>query len=227
MVLGEEKHVSSSLWPYNIVSWGCHWALCLGISKRSSSGTWRKMGLWGTWGSKEKTCELEKSLWPISAAKDNHVAYCRNLLLGISFPARMILCFYFIIFLFWTESVSWYKSAWCILTEDAQIVCIRIKPFCTQLALCFLPDTKWHPVGPLSPSRCADLSLCWASLVAQMVKNLPAMWETWVGSLGWEDPLEEGMATHSSILAWRILMDRGAWCATAHGVAKSQTQLSD
>ena len=47
-----------------------------------------------------------------------------------------------------------------------------------------------------------------------MVKNLPAMWETWVQSLGWEDPLEEGMATHSSILAWRILMDRGTWWAT-------------
>ena len=43
-----------------------------------------------------------------------------------------------------------------------------------------------------------------ASLVAQMVKNLPAMWETWVRSLGWEDPPEEGMATHSSLLAWRI-----------------------
>ena len=44
----------------------------------------------------------------------------------------------------------------------------------------------------------------WASLVAQMVENPPAMWETWVQSLGWEDPLEEGMATHSRILAWRI-----------------------
>ena len=44
----------------------------------------------------------------------------------------------------------------------------------------------------------------WASLVAQMVKNLPAMQETWVQSLGWEDPLEKGMATHCSILAWRI-----------------------
>ena len=43
-----------------------------------------------------------------------------------------------------------------------------------------------------------------ASLVAQLVKNLPAMWETWVRSLGWEDPLEKEMATHSSILAWRI-----------------------
>ena len=47
-----------------------------------------------------------------------------------------------------------------------------------------------------------------ASLVAQAVKNLPAMWETWVWSLGWEDPLEEGMATHSNILAWRIPMGR-------------------
>ena len=44
----------------------------------------------------------------------------------------------------------------------------------------------------------------WASLVAQLVKNLAAMQETWVQSLGWEDPLKEGMATHSSILAWRI-----------------------
>ena len=54
-------------------------------------------------------------------------------------------------------------------------------------------------------------------LVAQLVKNLPAIWETWVRSLGWEDPLEEGMATHSGILAWRISMDRGAWRATEHG----------
>ena len=55
-----------------------------------------------------------------------------------------------------------------------------------------------------------------------MVKNPPAVWKTWVRSLGWEDPLEEGMATHSSILAWRIPMDRGAWWAIVHGVAKSQ-----
>ena len=61
----------------------------------------------------------------------------------------------------------------------------------------------------------------WASLVAQLVKNLPAMLETWVQSLGWEDPLEEGMATHSSTLAWRIPMDKGAWQLGVHGVAKS------
>ena len=63
----------------------------------------------------------------------------------------------------------------------------------------------------------------WAFLVAQVVKNPSAMRETWVRSLGWEDPLEEGMATHSSILAWRIPLDRGTWWATVHGVAKSQT----
>ena len=62
-----------------------------------------------------------------------------------------------------------------------------------------------------------------SSLVAQLVKNLPATRETLVRFLGWEDPLEEGMATHSSILAWRIPMDRGAWWATVHGVAKSGT----
>ena len=65
------------------------------------------------------------------------------------------------------------------------------------------------------------LQYSWASLMAQSVKNPPAMWETWIQSLGWEDPLEEGMATHCSILAWRILMDRGAWQATVHGVTKS------
>ena len=62
-----------------------------------------------------------------------------------------------------------------------------------------------------------------SSLVAQLVKDLPATRETLVRFLGWEDPLEEGMATHSSILAWRIPMDRGAWWATVHGVAKSGT----
>ena len=63
----------------------------------------------------------------------------------------------------------------------------------------------------------------WASLVAQMVKNLPAMRETWVQSLGWEDPLEESTATHCSILAWRIPVNRGAWRAIVHGVAELDT----
>ena len=63
-----------------------------------------------------------------------------------------------------------------------------------------------------------------ASLVAQMVKNLPAMRETWVRSPGWEDPLEEGMATYSSILAWRIpWTEEPGRLYTAHGVSKSWT----
>ena len=61
----------------------------------------------------------------------------------------------------------------------------------------------------------------WASFLAQLVKNPSAMWETRVRSLGWEDPLEKGMATHSSILSWRI-----PW-TIVHGVTKSQTQLSN
>ena len=60
-----------------------------------------------------------------------------------------------------------------------------------------------------------------------MVKCLPAMWETWVQSLGWEDPPEKEVATHSSTLAWKIPIDRGAWYATVHGVTKSWTRLSN
>ena len=59
--------------------------------------------------------------------------------------------------------------------------------------------------------------------MAESVKNPPAVWDTWVRSLGGEDPLEEGMATHSSVLAWRIPMERGAWRAAACGVAESDT----
>ena len=68
------------------------------------------------------------------------------------------------------------------------------------------------------------MTTLWASLVAQMIKNPSAMQEIWVPSLGWEDLLEEGVATHSRILAWRIPMDTGAWQATALGVAKSRTR---
>ena len=58
-----------------------------------------------------------------------------------------------------------------------------------------------------------DFAIFGASLIAQLVKNLPAMQETWVRSLGWEYSLEKGMATHSSTIAWRIPMNRGAWWA--------------
>ena len=68
------------------------------------------------------------------------------------------------------------------------------------------------------------LQYSWADkesqLVSQQIKNPPAMQNTWVQSLGWEDPLKEGMATHSNIIAWRIPMGRGAWQATVHGVSE-------
>ena len=63
--------------------------------------------------------------------------------------------------------------------------------------------------------------------MAQTVKRLPTMQETWVRSLGLEDPLEKEMATHPSTLAWKNPMDRGAWRATVHRGAKSRTELSD
>ena len=95
-----------------------------------------------------------------------------------------------------------------------------------------MQETRFDP-----PGRCPgegigyqlqyQLQYSWASLMAQTVKNPPEMGETWVQSLGRKDHLEEDMATHSSILAWRIPMDRGAWRATVHGITKSQTQLSD
>ena len=69
---------------------------------------------------------------------------------------------------------------------------------------------------------CTLLCVKWVSLVTQLEKNPPAMQETPVWFLGWDDPLEKGKATHSSILAWRIPIDY-----TVHGVTKSQTQLGD
>ena len=71
-----------------------------------------------------------------------------------------------------------------------------------------------------------------ASMVAQMVKNRPAVQETWVRSVGGEDPLEERIATHSNVLPYYFPlgtnpMDRGAWQDINHGLAKSQAQLSN
>ena len=90
-------------------------------------------------------------------------------------------------------------------------------------------DPSLIPGSGRSPGKRIGYALqySWASLVAQTVKNSPAMLETWVQSLGWENLLEDGMATHSSILAWRIPMDRGAWWAIVHGVSKSRTQQSN
>ena len=92
-------------------------------------------------------------------------------------------------------------------------------------SVCNAEDPGSIPGSGRSPGEGIGYPLqnSWASLVAQSVKNLPAIQETWVQSLAWEGLLEEDMATHSSILAWRIPMDRGAWWATVHRVTESQT----
>ena len=92
-----------------------------------------------------------------------------------------------------------------------------------KVSACNAGDPGLIPGSGRSPGEGIGYPLHYsqASLVVQMVKNLPAMQETWVQSLGWEDPLEEGMAIHSSITAWRIPLDRGAWQTTIHGVTES------
>ena len=94
---------------------------------------------------------------------------------------------------------------------------------------CHAGDPGWVPGSGRPPGEGIGYPLqpSWACLVAQSRKNSPATQQTWVRSLGWETPLEEAMATHSSILAWRIRMDRGAWWAAVHGVTKSCTRLSN
>ena len=116
-------------------------------------------------------------------------------------------------------SIIWYNH----LHQTLLVTCLGQRESHT-LVRAILP-IQWSRERSLKPDCLALNGVSWASLVAQMVKNPTAVQETWVRSLDWEDPLEEGMATHSSILAWRIPMDRGAWWE-AHGVTKSWTQLS-
>ena len=78
-------------------------------------------------------------------------------------------------------------------------ICLQCK-FDLHICKCLIPGS-----GRFAREEIGyPLQYSWASLEAQLVKNLPAMWGTWVRPLGWEDPLEKGKATHSSILAWRI-----------------------
>ena len=115
----------------------------------------------------------------------------------------------------WKRSVVARLGSWGEITEH--------RGFLGQLKYA----AWYYSDGYLLLCICPFVQTHWASLVAHMVKNPPAMQETWVWFLGWEDPLKEGLVTHSSILAWRIPRDKGAWQATVHGVAKSRTWLSD
>ena len=88
-----------------------------------------------------------------------------------------------------------------------------------------LPEILWDSSFPGSFLNRIIIELI-PGLLWWLRSASPAMQETWIRSLGWEDPLEKDMATHPSILAWRIPMDRGAWQVTVHGVAKNRKWLS-
>ena len=99
-------------------------------------------------------------------------------------------------------------SGWrgyCVSGGGERVVCVCVCVWGLESA-CNVGDPSSIPGLGRSPREEIGypLQYSWASLVAQLAKNLPAMWEIWVQSLGWEDPLEKGKATHSTILAWRI-----------------------
>ena len=122
----------------------------------------------------------------------------------------------------WSLSCVWlFVTAWTIACQASLSMGFSRQQYWNGLLFPTpgdLPNPRIKTTSPVSPY--------WASLVAQSVKNLPAMQETQVWSLGWEDPLEKGMTTHSSILAWRSPMDRGAWQAAVHGVARGGHDLA-
>ena len=112
--------------------------------------------------------------------------------------------------------------------EESENVGLKLKIQKTKI-MASGPITSWQLDGETMKTVTDNIlggSIITASLVAQMVKRLPTVWETWVRSLGQEDPLEKEMATHSSTLAWKI-----PWTERpgrlAHGIAKSRTLLND
>ena len=136
------------------------------------------------------------------------------------------------LFLIWMLLLIWWNS---LVLSGKELACqwrrLGFNPSVGKIwRRKWLPAAVFFPGKPRGAWQATPMRLQkswmqlsdWASLVAQLVKNLPVMWETWVRSLGWEDPLEEGTATHSSILAWRIPQT-----VYSPGVAKSRTRLSD
>jgi len=124
------------------------------------------------------------------------------LTLGSQIPSKYIICFDWIL----VENVHGGIKCWLLrwkITPDGSV---------GKESACNTGDPSSIPGSRRSTGEGIGypFQYSWASLVAQMVKNPPAMQQTWVRSLGWEDPLERGTATHSSILAWRV-----------HGVAES------
>jgi len=125
--------------------------------------------------------------------------------------------------------LSWVRAWDCRLREDWNCLDWGFPgSSASRDSSCNAGDPGLIPGSGRSPEEGIGypLQYSWASLVAEMIKNPSSMRKTWVQSLGWECLLEGVMATHSSILAWRIPVDRGAWRTTVHRVAKNQTQLN-
>ena len=135
-----------------------------------------------------------------------------RIILSCSFiPLRRLIFILFVIVHLWTLIYFLIHGNNIFIAEYNSHVINSISFFGVFFVIVFLKCLTWIFPGS------------WASLVAQLVKNLLAMQETWVPSLGWDDPLEKGKATHCSVLAWRIPC---TYC-TDHGVAKSWTWLSN
>ena len=114
--------------------------------------------------------------------------------------------------------------------EEFRIMIVKMNPGGSdgKVSACNARDLGLIPGSGRSPGEGNDnpLQYSWASPVAQLVKNPPAIWETWVLSLGWEDPLEKEMATHSSIHAWKLPWTEDP-SRIVHRVIKSWIQLSN
>ena len=121
----------------------------------------------------------------------------------------LIITLYFVIFVFCNAAV--YFVTFVYFSRGTVYI------FTQMVEHCVLPCS--------TPALTLAYPLQWASLISQLVKNLPAMQETWVQSQVGKIPLEEGVATYSSFVAWRTPMDRIA--LTVHGITKNQTPLSD
>ena len=155
---------------------------------------------------------LRKFMSTESVMLSNHFVLCHPLLLPSVLPSIRVLTSESALGIRWPE--FWNFS-------------LSINPFNEYLGLTSWTEESLVGYSPRdrkeseTTERLSLTPLGWASLVDQMVKNLPAMWQTQVRSLGWEDPLEKEMGTHSCILAQRI-----PW-TIVHGVTKSRTRLSD
>ena len=124
----------------------------------------------------------------------------------------------------WKQNFQWFVSisGYSALTLIQNVWRFEVDSSVGKESFCNAGDSSSNPGLGRAPGEGIGypLQYTWSSLVAQLVKNPPAIRETWVQSLGWEDLLEKGKATYSCILAWRIP-------CTVHGITEGQTQLSD